>query len=451
MKKMLLLVASAVAGFSASAQYAKSINGSAKEAVYPYQIKEGFTPVAKSTAGGSRWYEHYAMVADLTQTMSNSLMPIGFDSTIMQYFTNDGLQPINYSSALQVIDPIYFSLWNDVNSQYVEPNDIKVQPWNNYEVDSIVFSGAYVKNLNRSANIVDTLIISVSPTGAGTSFWPYYYTTIGLDSWAGNYVTGTDTLKAFSIFDIDEPNRASAVSGSVMWKVPLYDADRQEDSAGFVSIQTWSLPVMVGGAPGSVSIPAGKGTAVTITFKSGDTWPAGVDTFSEYHNFSLYEGEGLGAGQNMQYYHYNYGDRNMSNLMFSTNTQDYLPAILIEGNNDASFRYEHHYIGAHIVCNDCFTLNVNDVNADVLSGSEVYPNPATNEVNVAFSVSKGAKATITLTNAVGQVVATQVVANAATTTQNKVTFSTQGLPSGLYFATVEVNGQRATNRVTVAH
>ncbi|MBL7718486.1 MAG: T9SS type A sorting domain-containing protein [Flavipsychrobacter sp.] len=453
MKKLFLLAASALVGFGADAQYAKSVGGSANEAVYPYQIKNNFTPVAKSTAGGSRWYDHYAMVADLTSAMTNSLMPIWFDSTVKQNFTN-GFFAINYSSALQVVDPIYFTLWSDVNSQYVEPTDITIQPWNTYEVDSISFAGAYVKNLNRSVNIVDTLIISVSPTGEGTSNWPYYYASVGGgQAWASNYVatSGPDSLlRGFTILDVDSLSRASGVLGRSVWKVPLFDADRQEDSSGFVSIQSWTLPVMVGGAPGSVSIPAGKGVAVTVTFKSGDVWPLNQDTFTEYHHFALYEGQGLGTDQYMQYYYYNYGDRNMSNLMFSTDTANYYPAIFIEGNNAPSFRYEHHYIGAHIVCNDCFILGVNDVNASALTSSQAYPNPATSEVNVSFTVNATAKATVTLTNSVGQVVGTQSI-DATATKSNIATFNTSNLATGVYFYSVEVNGQRNSGRIAVAH
>lgn len=448
MKKLFLLAASALVGFGADAQYAKSVGGSANEAVYPYQIKNNFTPVAKSTAGGSRWYEHYAMVSELTQSMSNSLVPIWFDSTVKQNFTS-GLGTINYSSVLQVIDPIYFTLWDDVNSQNVDANDITIEPWDTYEVDSVFFAGAYVKNLNRSANIVDTLIISVSPTGAGTSNWPYYYTTAGLDAWASAYVAGSDTLKGWTILDVDSVNRASAVAGGVMWKVPLFDADRQEDSAGFVSIQTWSLPVMVGSTPGTVSIPAGKGVAVTVTFKSGDVWPLNVDTFSEYHNFSLYEGEALGAGQTMPYYTYNYGDRNMSNMMFSTDTGNYYPSVFIEGWNTTNYRQEFHYIGAHVVCNTCFTLNVNDVNANAAVKVSAYPNPAADEVNIKFSLNSSADAIVSLTNAVGQTVATQVVKNAGA--ESKVTFNTSNLATGVYFYSVEVNGQRNSGRIAVAH
>jgi hypothetical protein len=449
MKKLFLLATAALVGFGANAQNALPIGGGLKQAIPTHQIANGPTGVlGKSTAGGSRWYDHMATVDIFNGgVMSTSLMPIWFDSTVMQNFTT-GLSNINFISAAQIIDPIYYTLFNDPN--IFSPTDIRVSPSDAYQVDSVSVSCAYVKNLNRSANIVDTLILSVSP-----STYSYYWATAASgdpdDAWVNSYVPNAgDTIRGFTILNVDSINRASLNPGVVMWKVPMGDAMRQEDSAGFVDIQTFDFPVMVNGNPGVVDIPANRGIAITVTFKSGDVVPVpNVDTFSEYHNFSLFEGEALGDGQLMPYYYYTQSDRNMSNLMFSTDTTRYIPSVFIEGWNTADFRQEFHAIAAHVVCATCNPLDVASTKSNV-SQVVAYPNPANNEVNIAFTTAQSGKVNVSVTNAVGQVMSNQTI-NAVAGQNNKTAVSTANMASGVYFYTIEANGQRTTNRFVVSH
>ena len=462
MKKLLLLAVTIITGFGANAQQAGALNisGGANSAVDQYQIRnDDFRPSAKSTIAGSRWYNHSSVVDFLTggSLMQFRLFPIWFDSTVKQNFTS-GLGTINYISAAQIIDPIHFTLWNDPN--VFDPNLIAIEPETSYKVDSISFSGAYITNANRPVTIVDTFIVSVSPSSTSTTnLYSYYYTTPALDAWAATYngnPAPEDTLKGFTIHrtNTDVVNRASNVGGRVMWKVPIDSSVRQQDSAGFVSIVNFTLPVEVNGVPGVCNIPAGYGVAVTVTFKSGDVIIPNTDTFSEYHNFMLLSGEALGTGTPMPYYHYQYRDRNSSNLMFASNDSAYFPTLFIEGNNQPTFRNEFHDIDAHIVCDDCPTVaeyaSVKNINNAVYTEAEAYPNPAANEVNITFAINQNTNATVSVTNAIGQVIATQKV-NAVSGQSNKVTFSTADLSAGVYFYTLEAKGQRTTSRFVVAH
>ena len=88
------------------------------------------------------------------------------------------------------------------------------------------------------------------------------------------------------------------------------------------------------------------------------------------------------------------------------------------------------------------TTNVNMVRS--ISNVNPYPNPATSQLNVAFGADT--TATVTLTNMVGQVVATQ---HGVT---GKATFNVADLAPGMYIYTIETNGaQVATGHVVVAH
>ena len=79
---------------------------------------------------------------------------------------------------------------------------------------------------------------------------------------------------------------------------------------------------------------------------------------------------------------------------------------------------------------------------------KVYPNPANDQVNIAYTLVNSAAVTATLTNTLGQVVATQKAPNG---TSGNITFNTNTLAEGVYLYTVEANGNRTTGRIVVAH
>lgn len=81
---------------------------------------------------------------------------------------------------------------------------------------------------------------------------------------------------------------------------------------------------------------------------------------------------------------------------------------------------------------------------------KAFPNPANTEVSVPFTLNTDGAVTVTLTNVIGQTIATQTI-NAANGVASKATFATGKLADGVYIYTVKVNGQQTTGRVVVAH
>ena len=90
------------------------------------------------------------------------------------------------------------------------------------------------------------------------------------------------------------------------------------------------------------------------------------------------------------------------------------------------------------------TLGINNVN-NSLENVVVYPNPAKNIVNVSYKTTATTPVTVTLTNMVGQVIATQTGVN------GNAVFNTTEIASGIYIYTLEANGARTTGRVSIAH
>ena len=456
MKKLFLLMLGAgVTAFTANAQQvntkslvfdakthtAKTPVTPAKKLVKP-TLNQASSSTANKTTASPRWYSYFDDVnAYNTGAMDNNLavMPIWFDTTIRQTFsTGDGT--INYSSAALYVDPVGFLLYNDIG---LHNGEMQVKATDAYTVDSVRIFAVYEESPSKATSVVDTLYLSIAPSTGIYRLPKADY------AWTSSYLaTGQDTLFARTPYRVDSVNRTviSDVSGvsEIVWKVPLTDAMRD---TGF-NIQSFSFKV-----PGGLNVPAGNGFTIAVTFKSGDTWTPNVDNISDFHRFMPLTGF-IGAGQSMPYYWYNFSDRNMSNMMFSTDTSRYLPAVIIEGINTPDYRYEFHNFDAYILCPTCTTVgtpsnSVNNITTALIGNA--YPNPATNTIAIPFTVNEAADVKVVVTNATGAVVATQELGKYNANQSGKATFDVAHYANGVYFYTVEANGQRATKRFVVTH
>lgn len=401
---------------------------------------------AKPTMFQERWYSYYNWVDQLnggSLSTNSFLMSMWFDSTIVVNYTS-GPGPVNYSSLMQVMDPV--SNANIFNNSDVYPDDAYLGAGMPYSVDSINVFGSYIREITRPGNVVDTLILSVAPSAAAYRFDK----NVGANGplWAPYLDNTHDTLVALTQLNVDSVNRTilsdDPPPAAITWKVPLtVDQGDTADAEGQVSVRAWTYAVPNGG----LSMPAGGRFAMSVTFKSGDTWTANVDSINGMHRFLPLVGE-TGSGAQMPYYYYDYGDNNMTNLMFSTDPSRYLPSVVIEAVNTDDFYQEFAAFDAYITWDDAST-GVKNVN-NTFTATAV-PNPATSTFSVPVTLKSAGTVSVTLTNTMGQQVATQNLGSVAAGARATATFNTAALASGVYFYTVEVNGQRKTNRVVVSH
>jgi Secretion system C-terminal sorting domain len=89
---------------------------------------------------------------------------------------------------------------------------------------------------------------------------------------------------------------------------------------------------------------------------------------------------------------------------------------------------------------------ITDIN-DLRSLVTVYPDPASDILNVMVSPSRNDELTVILTNAAGQVVAKQVGKNPT----GKYVFNTSALPNGVYIYSVICGGQKQSGRTLIMH
>ncbi|MES2479637.1 MAG: T9SS type A sorting domain-containing protein [Bacteroidota bacterium] len=448
MKKLFLLSATfAISAMSASAQLqSRTINSTSNRAFMDgkaEKIAPSGPSMLKTTATAPRRYDHQAYVESISSTMLGSTIPIWQDSTIRVNYTS-GIGSINFTSVCQVLCP-FDNLWNDVtNPAFIGKTEIKAT--NSYTVDSVSLSALYFVGNSASTSTVDTLEISLGyqPVTA------FYYWRTATSPWASSYLpSGKDTLKWLTPINVDSVRKLGKSypytgTTSFSWKEPLTAAMRTASTV--TTFQTFSYKV-----PSTFTVPAGNVLIITYTFRTGDTWNKNVDTITQKHNFRPgFAGTGSSTASTPMKYSWYSGDHSGSSIMFSTDTNFYAPTLVIGATNDPTAWFNQYLLStATLSCSSCFNVGVKE--STLISDVKAFPIPANNELNIPFTVKEKSNVTISLSNLLGQVVATQNMSNVNAGQSNTAVFNTANLVNGVYIYTIEANGQRSSNRFSVAH
>lgn len=454
MKKLFLLTACAFAALSSFAQDAKPSvpsstmrNSILADKVETAPVKSSGT--LKTTATGTREYNHHAYNLQVSSFEADSIWycRIWFDSTVKQTF-GTGLGNVNYSSVAQVLYPMD-SIFNDVANPAFN-GKMRITSTNAYIVDSVKLTGLYVTGKTRPTSIVDTLIISLTsqPTNVAYRYAKTFLAGFGIDVTPYLTTADNDTFNVIMPLSIDSINRAAfAYTGTPtrrIWKELLTSSMRSDISA----VPETEFTFAVNG--GAFNVPAGQAVCATYTFKSGDTWTKNVSHIDTFHRFFAKFG---GSRKIMPYknkWNNPIRDRSHSSLMFSNDSNFYYASAFIEAMNSVSFFYEYLDAGFVVSCPTCgLVTGINETS--IITNASAFPIPANNELNIPFTVKEKSNVTISVSNLLGQVVATQNMSNVNAGQSNTAVFNTANLVNGVYIYTIEANGQRASSRFSVAH
>lgn len=402
-------------------------------------IGAGSQSAGKATGtGGSRWYSQFQQEQAGGYTsggiVNDYVFPIAWDST-QYYHYIDTFAPLSWIAVGQFIDPVYSTGFNQTLPGFYEGTDIKINPATPYTVDSIRFRAAYMIGTAGNPATVDTLFLSVAPV-------PYYDTVFTANDYpdAINYPDvkkHNNEIRAQLLNKVDT-NRRLDYPGAVKWMIPLDPAARQNKTSNG-SYPTSDFRIEV---PGGLNVPAGQGFAISVAFKPGEAYTP-KDSVQKYHYFMPIGAE-FAQNTRMPYFYYEYLDHTMSYMMHSSLPVTFLSAIRLELRNGIDFGYEIVDIGGHVICNTCWDLGVGKTSAIDKFGA--YPNPATDEITVSYTLLKTTDLNITVANAVGQVLSTRKIEN---TMNGKAVFETAAFAPGLYFYTVSADGQSITRRFSV--
>lgn len=95
--------------------------------------------------------------------------------------------------------------------------------------------------------------------------------------------------------------------------------------------------------------------------------------------------------------------------------------------------------------------SANVQNVGLIERELAYPNPAENSLSISFRVNAAANTSITISNAIGQQIKMQDLGTIVPGQLGSATFNTSDMANGVYFYTINANGQNKTGRFVITH
>lgn len=472
MKKLLLSAACLLALGAANAQ---SFNAPKQPKGTPANVpvKRASSQLNKSGVDVSDWYNPVQMWERSSvggQFATNNYVNFMMHDSLSKYINDDGTMDygVGVTSIGQVLDP------KDELINSTDNPGILLSGYVKYTVDSLRFTYLYVRNtdstqdeLGQTVPVYDTLFVAY-----------YYGSQIQKDAF-NKTVVGTNarvnwstaTRMPASYFKID----------TLIFGPGTTDSTRANNNNGFEN--SWRLKVKSLAAPAGMNVsPTVNPTtgvvsndlvAATLTFKAGiksvrtmaindsttvsDTavmiyqldpvatpLPAGTRR-TNYFGYYFYQNNGSASGVDYK------NDKAYTNSLIAypwsayptTGTAGYIPGQLFQNSAGAVDMFID--MDFHLTTT---SGNVGLADHELVSIGAVYPNPAKGYTSVAFNTKKAAEVTVSLTNLLGQQVAT-VNAGKLAAGVNEVKLDLNNLKAGVYFVNVTVDGVSATKKLTI--
>jgi hypothetical protein len=466
---------------------------------------KGAHKATKTSGTMGRWYD-YSLYIDLKATFDRGTTS-GSPDFINEYNTliwkdsfgivgyTGGNFHMNLTSIGTILEPQLpgFNRTDLFDALYGAGNYMRLGTTDAFTWDSVIVPNYYFYG-NKSSTVADTLRLSLIYTDAPASYSPQ--TT---QIFSGFSVTTTHYGKipfldiAFDSIKTVATNFAGATAPAVQYMDILL---KPTDTASKLNQRAYPLVQKTGGSgKGYINydgtIPSGSSAfnipvaanglvSCAITFISGDVAAQGtgvltklpgdtlvgaVAPYGRYNNFralidyyTLTDPSTLSSSSPLPGADWApYDPTNLNEGLF--NRLPYTPVgglyqiysphwswSTAGGSGAADYQFPN--IAYHLTCPTCVPVPENVTSASLVNSVNAVPNPANDELNITFSLAQASNASVTLTNMVGQVVATKNISNA---TSGKAVFNTAALPSGVYIYTLEANGEKATGRVTIAH
>jgi hypothetical protein len=422
-------------------------------------IKPTGRPSAKGTASGSRWYSYVEFLSKKDATITSDSVEIPYtwgkgDAKGIYSTAGGGLiaDTIRVTTLGITFDPAFSTTSGFNEPTAYDKSLIAITRADAYTVDSVAVFSSYGRNIFKTTS-VDTLRIAIV-YGNGTSASDLGTTTYTAAPGAIRADFGVDTLKVLQL-KYDDAKMSAAGTTRIIKDILL----RSTDTSSF--IKSWGVPV-------GMNVPAGNVVGVSSTFISGETYTPYVDT-AFYGSARPANPFGMGMMRprvfadatntfNKSFPAYDEGYYNRGFIKFKP--QGFDPAFYADKYVStlvyvAAFNYELPDIDVKISCTACKTIEElaggSAIKESNIVSVNAFPNPANSALNVPFTIAEKANVTVSISNMVGQVIATQNMGSINAGQKATATFNTSNLANGVYMYTVEANGQRVSNRFSVAH
>jgi hypothetical protein len=380
--------------------------------------------------------------SQLKKVLTRSLSFVSAD-TLFKVVRADGeIDGPSMFSYGQVLDP------KDDLIENTENPGIRLSNFNPYTLDSILFQYAYVRNVDSSDNDVDGNNEEVIDT-----VFVAYYANSNITK--TNYTGGTmdkvslvnwSVAKKISttIFKIDTFLLGNDRSNSP-FDTTSFNADQTTFGSKFAQLK----------APNGMNITVGNLVGFAVTFKSGIPAVINGDTA-----VIINQGTGTFTRRANTFGTVLFANQSTSGVEY-TNPRYYNSGIFQPSWNaygQLSQSWSGRYIPGYggIFASDLFlqtgffltSLNVGVAENDLVSISSVYPNPANGSTNVSFNLKQAGNVAVSITNLLGQTVAT-VNPGKMAAGSNNVSLNLSNIKAGVYFVNVTVDGVNTTKKLTV--
>jgi type IX secretion system substrate protein len=456
-----------------------------------------------TTLSTGRWFD-YSVLQDLNLTAQRALGGSDYlfgygdvmwkDTVCLEYYTS-GPGYINLTSMGTILQPQAggfddAAIWDPILGA---GNYIKVRPSDSYTVDSFILPSDYYPG-SKATTTTDTIRVCFVKGSGGSQATDDIFG--GVHTTGGHYGSISfldvqwDSITSCGTSSSSSPTAeymdiliANTDTNSLTDHVVPYLMVQNGVGGGIAhkGVIKYKDGTILSGTAMPYSVGVGQYIACTYTFISGDpathgagklaAWPGdtllgAIAPFDRYNNFrpivnywesavdpASFMGGSLPtpdyptfdpADYNEGLFNKNYS----SGLATGGGKYDYSPQWGWSSTGGGAYYWQFPEVSFHIVCTSCVPVPENVAPVSSVNGVKAYPNPAAEELNISYSLTKVSDISVSLTNMVGQVVATQKMSNVAA---GKVVFNTTTLPAGVYEYTLTANGDRTTGQVAIAH
>jgi hypothetical protein len=395
------------------------------------------------------WYQPLNFITEfqggqspLGAVLKRSVTFVTADSNFKLVREDGSISRASFQSFGHVLDP------KDDLIENTENPGIRLSQFNPYTLDSIFFQYVYLRNADSTDNdtngikeeVIDTVFVAYFANAniRKTNFTGGAMDKVSLVKWNSATLMPTDLVKidtfllgndrSNSPFDTTSSSSNETLFGSKFAQVP---------------------------AP-SIAVTQGNLIGFTATFKSGVKAVLNGDTAVIVYQKdpAVTPNTSRRANTFGTLYYYNEATSGVTytNPTYFNSCQ-FQPQWNAYGQNAS---WAGNYLVGHAFSADLFletafhltSLNVGVTENDLVAISSVYPNPANGSTNVGFNLKQAGNVAVTVTNLLGQTVAT-VNPGKLAAGSNNVNLNLSNIKAGVYFVNVSVDGTSTTKKLTV--
>ena len=459
MKKLLLSASMILTAGFAFAQMGNS-NALVKEGNVDLRVKS--IPVVVNTdhvntnstrakkAVVQSWYQPLNFVTEfqggksqLDAVLKQSITFVTADSNFKIVRADGTINRASFQSFGHVLDP------KDVLIENTEKPGIILSQHNPYKLDSIFFQYVYLRNVDSTDNdtngikeeVIDTVFVAYFANAniTKTNFTGGAMDKVSLLRWNSTKLMPTNLVKIDTFLLGNDRSNSPFDTTSSSSNQTLFGSKFAQLTAPNIAVTQGNLVGFTATFKSGVKAVLNGDTAVIVYQK--DTAAANNDTIRRANTFGTL-------------YLYN---ESTSGVTYTNptyfNSCQFQPQWNAYGQNA---NWAGNYLVGHAFVADLFletgfhltSLNVGVTETDLVAISSIYPNPANGSTTVSFNLKQTGSVAVSITNLLGQTVAT-VNPGKMAAGSNNVSLNLSNIKAGVYFVNVSVDGLSTTKKLTI--